>query len=376
MTDSKNTISAMARNVFKWFQSRGIGKLTINQGTQILDSEAKLKRELETFNECINVHELPEIFHYWSNKHLRPMLEEHGISHPDDLFANNMFDNALSCNIAKPTFVSIGSGNCDTEVRVAKLLKNKGLQEFCIDCIELNGNMLKRGYDLATQEGVLENLSFIESDFNNWKSNKEYASVIANHSLHHVQNLEGLFSEIKNSLNKNGSFIVNDMIGRNGHQRWPEALEAVNNFWKELPESYRYNHQLKRFEEVYENWDCSTEGFEGIRSQDILPLLVKNFHFQLFIGFGNVTDIFIDRGFGHNFDVNKKSDTDFIDKIHQFDEDSIRNGAIKPTKVMAVMKKHPPIEPIYSRGFSPKFCIREPSFEYSLSSNKKNVVEL
>lgn len=339
------------------------------------DYKGKIEKELLAFNENVNVHELPEIFHYWSNKYLKPMLEEYAISHPDDLFANHMFDSALSCNIDRPTFVSIGSGNCDTEIRVAKLIKKKGLQEFNIECIELNTNMLKRGYDLANHEGVLENMSFLERDINEWKSDKEYVSVIANQSLHHIHNLEGLFSEIKNSLHKSGAFIISDMIGRNGHQRWPEALKAINNFWKELPEKYKYNHQLKRYEEVYQNWDCSTEGFEGIRAQEILPLLVERFHFELFIGFANVIDVFIDRGFGHNFDANNKFDTNFIDKVHQFDEDSIRNGTIKPTHIMAVMKKHPVSKPNYSRGFSPKYCVRNPSFKYELAPDKTNAAD-
>jgi len=344
----------------------------------MVDNEARLRKELETFNDNINIHDLPDIFHYWSNKYLKPLLEEHDIIHPDDLFVRHMFDSVSFCGGEKPIFISIGSGNCDTEVRIAKRLKEKGLQKFCIECLELSSNMLKRGHDLAVKEGVIENLSFIESDFNTWKANKEYTSVIANHSLHHTQNLEGVFIEIKKSLHKNGAFITNDMIGRNGHQRWPEALNAVHNFWQELPETYKYNHQLKRFEVMYENWDCSTEGFEGIRAQDILPLLIKNFHFQLFIGFSNVIDVFIDRCFGQNFNPNNKWDTDFIDKVHQFDEESIRNGTIKPTHMMAVMKKLPVKNPDYSRGFSPEFCVRDPNilvktgFNKSFNTDKKN----
>ena len=43
--------------------------------------------------------------------------------------------------------------------------------------------------------------------------------------------------------------------------------------------------------------------FEGIRAQDILPLLVERFTFDEFIGFGNVIDPFVDRSFGPNFDI-------------------------------------------------------------------------
>ena len=115
----------------------------------MIDNEAKLRQELEIFNDNINIHDLPDIFHYWSNKHLKPLVEEYGITHPDDLFVNYMFDSVLSCGVEEPIFISIGAGNCDTEVRIAKRLKEKGLQKFCIECLELNPNMLKRGHDLA-----------------------------------------------------------------------------------------------------------------------------------------------------------------------------------------------------------------------------------
>jgi len=322
-------------------------------------TDSKIKQELKTFNENVDIHDLPDIYHYWSNKYLKPLLEECGFSNPDGLFVKYMIHSVSLCRTENPIFISIGSGNCDTEVRIAKQLKEEGLQNFCIECLDLNPTMLKRGQDLAFKEGVIENLSFIEMDFNKWEANKRYTSIIANQSLHHIQNLEGVFNEIKNALHENGTFITSDMIGRNGHQRWPEALNAVHHFWKNLPDKYKYNHQLKRFEAVYENWDCSTEGFEGIRAQDILALLVEKFHFQLFISFSNVIDVFIDRGFGHNFSPDNSFDTDFIDKVHQFDEDSIRNGVIKPTHIMAVLKKSAVKNPYYSRGFSPEYCIRD-----------------
>lgn len=322
--------------------------------------EDKIRQELKQFNSNINIHDLPDIFHYWSNKHLKPMLEEYNITHPDDLFVHHMLDSISLCGIENPIFISIGAGNCDTEVRIAKRLREKGIQKFSIECLELNSKMLRRGYDLAAQEEVINNLSFIEYDINKWRASKEYTSIIANQSLHHIHNLEGLFDEIKKSLHKNGAFIVSDMIGRNGHQRWPEALDAVQNFWQELPETYKYNHQLKRLEITYENWDCSIGGFEGVRAQDILPLLISKFHFHLFIGFSNVIDIFVDRSFGHNFDPKSKWDTDFIDKVQMFDEESILNGSLKPTHMMAVMKNIPAETPHYSRGLSPSQCVRDP----------------
>ena len=50
-------------------------------------------------------------------------------------------------------------------------------------------------------------------------ANHEYDAVIANQSLHHVTNLEGLFDAIRHSLHPTGVFVTSDMIGRNGHDR-------------------------------------------------------------------------------------------------------------------------------------------------------------
>ena len=107
------------------------------------------------------------------------------------------------------------------------------------------------------------------------------------------------------------------------------------------------------------NWDCSTEGFEGIRSQDILPLLIKRFHFEFFVGFGNLVNPFIDRSFGHNFDPDDPKDLQFIDRVHELDQKLIDGGHIKPTHIIAAMKVRPTHQRV-DRHLTPEFCVRKP----------------
>jgi len=187
-----------------------------------------------------------------------------------------------------------------------------------------------------------------------------YDGIMANQSLHHVVNLEGLLAEVRRGLAPRAFFVVDDMVGRNGHMRWPEALAAVRTFWRELPNGYRYNRQLERHERTYRNWDCSTESFEGVRAQDILPLLVERFHFHLFIGFGNVIDVFVDRSFGHNFDAEAAWDQDFVDRVHAFDEQGFAAGTLTPTHMMAVMTAEPDGDGAFARGLSPAMSVRRP----------------
>ena len=145
------------------------------------------------------------------------------------------------------------------------------------------------------------------------------------------------------------------MSGREG----PQAA-IVREFWRELPREYRYNHQLARQEDEFLDWDCAQEGFEGIRAQDILPLLVERFGFDLFAPFANVIDPFIDRGFGHNFDAGADWDRAFIDRVHARDEAEIRRGAITPTHLFAVMCVGRPGEGLRLDGLEPRACIRRP----------------
>jgi SAM-dependent methyltransferase len=255
-------------------------------------------------------------------------------------------------------FVSVGSGNCDLEIGLAQALVRKGRQNFVIDCLDLNPAMLERGRAAAEQNGVADRLSFVEADFNDWQPSRQYEAVVANQALHHVVNLEGLFGQIRGALAPRGRFIISDMIGRNGHQLWPEALEIVHEFWRRLPERYRYNNALRRYEELYENWDCSFESFEGIRAQDILPLLLEFFHFEFFFGCGNVIDPFVGRAFGHNFDVDRPWDREFIDRVHRRDQQEMAAGRIKPTHMLAVVGNDCDRPTVFLEPLSPRFCVR------------------
>jgi SAM-dependent methyltransferase len=316
----------------------------------------RVTTEKHAYIDCKSVHDLPEIFHYWSNRHVRPRLEILGFGSPYELFLRCA---TKSCDALGPVrFMSIGCGNCDLELLLASDLRDSGYRNFEIDCVDLNSAMLERGRAAAIEKGLDGHLNLILADLNYWTPAQQYDCVVANQALHHVLNLEHLFRNVRDSLTRGGVFVISDMIGRNGHQRWPEALDIVQEFWRQLPPSYRFNHELQRYEELFQNWDCSQSNFEGIRSQDILPLLLSNFSFQLFAAFGNVIDPFIDRGFGPNFSADGSWDRAFIDRINRRDEEEICAGTIKPTHMLAIAGKNPDFPLTFSQPLTPDFCVR------------------
>ena len=325
---------------------------------------SRIKNELTTFTGIENVHDLPTIAHYWSEKYLIPMIAPFGFRNSVEFFRN--YIGQVCSEKARSTIriLSVGAGNAATEINIGEWLRENGIENYTFECVDINAEVLKRGEASASDKGFAGKFTFHTFDVNSWKPPHAYDVILAIQSLHHFVELEVLFDKIHAALKPEGYFLSDDMIGRNGHQRWPEALRLVNNFWEELPDKYKYHHGLKYVEKKFQNRDYSSEGFEGIRAQDILPLLTKRFHFEVFVGFGNIIDIFIDRAYGHNFDATNEWDRSFIDRVHALDQAEIESGRIKPTHMLAAMTKRPVSHPKFYKHLSPEFCIRPPRWQF------------
>jgi SAM-dependent methyltransferase len=321
--------------------------------------QQRLTQEIDRFREVTNANDLPEIYSYWYERYVTPKFDELGIASLDSFYAQPIIELCGKRNGTVVRIASLGSGNGELEVRLAQSVVGAGFANFEVSCIELNGTMQQRTQALADAAGVGGHLRLIEADLNAWTADGEYDVVIASHSLHHVVALEHVFQQVASGLKSDGVLLVNDMIGRNGHMRWPEALLFVQSIWTQLPDRFKYNQQLKVLDEQFVNRDCSSEGFEGIRAQDILPLLLRTFHPELFLAFANIIDVFVDRGYGHNFDVASPDDAQFIDRVARLDDLAIDLGLVKPTHLIASFRPQP-IPVRFSRHWSPDFCVRDP----------------
>jgi SAM-dependent methyltransferase len=180
---------------------------------------------------------------------LAPKLCALGYKGIDDFFVQNILEVARQRKSAIK-IISIGSGNCDTEIRIANSLLQQGWKDFCINCIDINEDMLERGEKQADQQSLKALLTFTKHDINKVNLVDHCDVVLASHSLHHILNLEHLFDQIHDQLVNDGLFLINDMIGRNGHMRWPEAEVFVQGFWALLEEKHKYNHQLSRLDPI------------------------------------------------------------------------------------------------------------------------------
>ncbi|MBJ7609778.1 MAG: class I SAM-dependent methyltransferase [Candidatus Dormibacteraeota bacterium] len=327
----------------------------------------RLAQEVDRYRTVSDVHDLPDIFHYWAERYLMPKLHAVGIQSLDDFYSEPVLDFCRENSSDTIRVASLGSGNGDTEARLAQRVLAAGQQNFEVTCVEINASMQARAFENARGVGAEQRLRFDARDLNSWTADCRYHVVMASHSLHHVVELEHLFREVRSSLVDDGYFLVNDMVGRNGHQRWPEALSLIQLLWRSAPARYKYNRQLLVLDDEYVNRDYSMEGFEGIRAQDVLPLLLRTFFPDRFISFGNLTSVLTDRGYGHNFDPNSDEDRAFIDRVAQLDDLAIDLGVIKPTQLIASFRTKP-VEPRFFGNRAPDFSVRDPDVEVALDS--------
>jgi SAM-dependent methyltransferase len=319
----------------------------------------RVAQQIQQYRAPQDVHALPDIYHYWSDRYLRPrFLEVLGVDGVEAFFAQAFAEVLVPGREAR--FLSVGCGDCSVEIGVAReVLRRAPGARFVLECIDLSPVLLERGLAAVRAAGLARHLALAVEDVNAWRPARRYDAVMANHSLHHVVALEALFDGIRSALVPGGRFVVNDMIGRNGHMRWPEALAYVEQLWAWLPPSKKYDHQLRTLHERFPNFDCSREGFEGIRAQDILPLLVERFAFRRFLAFGGVLDPFIDRSYGHNFDPRDPRDAAFIDGVEELGSHLLDRGEVKPTQVLAELQLEPCLPRVW-RHWTPRHALRDP----------------
>jgi SAM-dependent methyltransferase len=318
---------------------------------------SRIDAELATYAGQEEVHDLPPIYHYWSERYVLPLLTDVGLPGLDAFWDREI---AAVCARRHPRparLLSLGAGNGDIELDIASRLRDQGIGNLEVVLVDLNPVMLERAVANAQQMGISDTLQIVEGDFNTWTAAEPADIYFAHHSLHHVLALEHLLDELRDSLAADGVLLINDMIGRNGHKRWPEAAELVNRIWSIMPERYRFNRYVGSVDDVYPDWDCSNVGFEGIRAQDILPLLLERFYPETYITFANVIDPFVDRVYGLNFNPDTREDADFIDAIARIDDAAIDLGLTTPTHMFASFKTQP-VACRYPRNRSPERTIR------------------
>lgn len=275
----------------------------------------RVEREIAVFEGQDALHKHGLAFHHYTAAVVRPLIDfafgQHGLH---EVYAESIAGAVARSGLDR--VYSLGCGDGAQEREVLRAADRLGLPPFRITGLELAPAVAARANAVAEAEGLAGRFEVIVHDLN-WglPGEGDVGAVMAHHVLHHIVALEELFDFVAERLHPEGVFITFDMIGRNGHMRWPEVRPLVRRLWSMLPPAQRRDHVLGTPSLHFQDWDCAIEGFEGVRAQDILPLMAERFIIGRFAAWGGLADTFVNPRAAPNFDPRRAEDRAFLDAV-------------------------------------------------------------
>jgi SAM-dependent methyltransferase len=174
----------------------------------------------------------------------------------------------LDRNVSYPDrpieILSLGSGYCGHELDFARRIR----KPCRVHCTDLNEQLFAQARERSAQEGLdltfqAADLNFIEIEPN------RYDMIFAHAVLHHVINLERLYAQIRRGLTERGVLHLVEVVGQNRKLIWDDNERFANRLLDSLPPEVIGDHRLLVVPE--------DEGMEGIRQEEIMPLLESEF---------------------------------------------------------------------------------------------------
>ena len=157
--------------------------------------------------------------------------------------------------------------------------------------------------------------------------------------LHHIVELESVLAFIDGALAEDGEFwSIGEAIGRNGNRLWGRDLAAANACFAALPARLRHNHHSGRIDASLPDDDYGSGTFEGIRSQDIMPLLLERL---------DPVDLYrrncflwrlVNQAYSRNYDTADAGDVERLQGFVRAEIAHFRDGG-RPTELHGVFRK-------------------------------------
>lgn len=230
--------------------------------------------------------------------------------------------------------LSLGAGTGDWELKVART----ACPAVEVILVDVNDDLMRGARTVAAEGGIP--LCTRTEDVNAIRIEPGYYDfIVCRSSLHHFVELEHVLEQIRHGLVPEGEFLViGEYIGRNGLMLYPETEAIAGRVFSTLPPRLRFNHYTKQVDESLPNFDHSQGNFEAIRSQDIMPLLMKDFSPVEFVTFDAFVSLLLDWRYGPNYDLTDSMDQAVVALITDLDVLAIANGILKPTALFGIFR--------------------------------------
>ena len=322
---------------------------------EFISTTSKVERDL---TQITNYRKLidEEIEHY-SNVEVTEGLTEGGLQDTKswhfyiEYLTRNVFGRQFHDEVATlayqcecPRLLSLGCGYGGHDLQIARMLR----KPFELIAVDLNPRIFTEAERKAASEGLNIRFRFLDLNFI-YIQPRAFDVIYASASLHHILNLEHLFSQLHQGLKENGRLVVMDVIGKTQVIFWKENVEFVAGLVKWMPLRYRpsvgkrfWRHlSFDPYTIIPKYVEPSTQfGMEGIRQEEIEQLITRQFTpIKLFKYGAYMRMICTNQYLGACLDPEKERDRKYLEKLIKLELKQIETGKLRPTEMFGVFKK-------------------------------------
>lgn len=265
------------------------------------------------------VHAHASWYHYWSRVYadMRAAGGEEAATYVER--ASRGLDRPLR-------ILSLGSGYCGQEIMLAARIATP----YEITCTDLNPALFDQAAAVAKARGLHLRFASMDMNFAEIETGR-YDLILAHAALHHVINLETLFEQVARGLTPTGLFHVVEVVGQNRKLLWPENARFANRALRLVPRAVRGFTRVRVPRHV--------EGMEGVRQEDIVPLMRRSFTpvFEHAHG-AYMRFICTHPRLGRAFDPAHPERRRYLDLLIDLDASAVRQGVLRPLEIWGVYR--------------------------------------
>ena len=252
---------------------------------------------------------------------------------------NYFFEKYLRAVLPVERSLTLGCGDGALERGLAKY-------NLCLhyEGVDVAHEALRRAEKMAPRDGS-SSFSYRYMDLNNLDLNPEhYDLIFGANSVHHVENLEGLFAEVQKALTPAGYFHLNEYVGPSRFQWTDRQQEIINGLLMVLPQRYRLSvndgatvkqHLTRPTVEEVKAIDPS----EAARSGEIMELLGRYLELvELKEYGGTILHPLLDSIAG-NFDPEKEDDRGWLEWLFQAEDALLSAGDVTSDFAVIIARK-------------------------------------
>ena len=159
-----------------------------------------------------------------------------------------------------------------------------------------------------------------------------YDFIVAKMSLHHFEDLDHLYGQIRRALKPGGVFMFNEYVGPTRFQWTPVQLEVANKVLNTLPDAFRHSacsgEQLVSICRPTIEEMIDMDPSEAVNSEQIIPLLPKYFEILEHKKYGGTLLHLLLNHVMANFDTSEPLHATVLKMIFLYEQTMIEHGIL------------------------------------------------